>query len=58
VHRIAARPEHASRVKDLDITVRDGRLTVKAERSERKESRPVGVFLRLVRPLGSAAGER
>lgn len=61
MHRIAARPEHASRVKDLDITVRDGRLTIKAERSEKKESKgrsefSYGSFVRSV-PLPASADE-
>ena len=37
--------------KDVDITVRDGVLTIKAERSEKKGvQRALGVLLRLVRP--------
>lgn len=47
--------------KDIDITVRDGRLTIKAERSEKKESNgrsefSYGSFVRTV-PLPAGADE-
>ena len=39
---------------DVDVTVRDGRLTIKAERSEKKESNGRSEFgVWLVRPVGS-----
>ena len=44
--------------KDVDITVRDGRLTIKAERTEKKESNALRVQLRIVRAVGVASARR
>ena len=42
---------------DVDVTVRDGLLTIKAERTDKKEgSRALGVQLRLVRTHHHTAG--
>ena len=44
---------------DVDITVRDGQLTIKAERVDKNESHgTLGVHLRLVHPFGVAARRR
>ena len=42
--------------KDVDVTVHDGGLTIKAERTEKSERRPLRVLVRVVRSHGHVAG--